>query len=179
VFHHNVHDILSLLKLSFLIDQALEDFTRTEIKDPKDLYSLGRIHYHLGNYQTSERCFQHALSADLTPEGRLSISLSLAFVYKKTGYLEKAEEIWCLLTEGDSPFSLTAHEELAKYYEHKRKNYPKALSFVEKALSQMKSDFFCGGDSIRSYGPSGKSQLDSWEYRRARLKRKVSKPQVA
>jgi uncharacterized protein YprB with RNaseH-like and TPR domain len=173
VFHHNVHDILSLLRLSFLLDQALEDFTIIEIEDPQDLYSLGRIHYDLGNYQASERCFQQALSEDLPPDWRLSISLSLAFVYKKTGYIQKAEEIWHHLAEGDFPFSLYAHEELAKYYEHKIKDYHRALSFVEKAISHLNSKLFLSGNSVHPFRSCRQADPESWKYRKSRLERKI------
>lgn len=178
VFHHNVHDILSLLRLSFLIDQALEDFTLAEIKDPQDLYSLGRIHYHLDNYQACERCFQQALSENLPQDWRLSIYLSLAFIYKKTGYTQKAKEIWHHLSVGEFPFSLSAHEELAKYYEHKTKDYHKALFFVEKAISHLNSGLSLSGDSTGSFGFKRQDRLAFWEYRKSRLERKIKKLRV-
>jgi uncharacterized protein YprB with RNaseH-like and TPR domain len=178
VFHHNVHDILSLLRLSFLIDQALEDFTLAEIKDPQDLYSLGRIHYHLGNYQASERCLQQAISENLSPEWRLSAHINLAFVYKRTGYIKKAKEIWHNLSVGEFPFSLLAHEELAKYYEHKTKEYHKALFFVEKAISHLNSGPSLSGDSVGSFGFKRQDRLAFWEYRKSRLERKIKKLRV-
>jgi uncharacterized protein YprB with RNaseH-like and TPR domain len=178
VFHHNVHDILSLLRLSFLLDEALEDFTLAEIKDPQDLYSLGRIHYHLGNYQASERCLQQAISENLSPEWRLSAHINLAFVYKRTGYMEKAKEIWYNLSTGEFPFSLSAHEELAKYYEHKTKEYHKALFFVEKAISHLNSGLSLSGDSVGSFGFKRKNSLAFWEYRKSRLERKIKKLRV-
>ena len=141
VFHHNVYDILSLLRLSVLIDQALsaeptgEDFGLSEIEGSIDWYSLGRIHQNLGNCEASARCFKHALSEKMSPEWQLEIYVSLTFIYKKIGCIEEAVRIWQKLTEGDFPFSITVHEELAKYYEHKRKDYLKALSFVNRAIS--------------------------------------------
>ena len=169
VFHHNVYDILSLLKLFVLIDQALKDFSLSEIEDPIDLYSLGRIHQNLGNCQASVRCFKQALSENLPPQWQLEISVSLAFVYKKTGCMEEAVRIWQKLSEGDLPFSLSVHEELAKYYEHKRKDYLKASFFVDKAISYLSTE------SSLSYDPTCQARLDSLEYRKSRLKRKIKK----
>lgn len=178
VFHHNVHDILSLFRLSFLIDRALEDFTLAEVKDPEDLHSLGRIHFGLGNYNASERCYRQALSDKLTPGGWLSINTSLAFVYKKVGQIEKAKEIWHRLAERDFPFSVSAHEELAKYYEHKIKDYHQALFFVEKAMSHLNSGFSMSGNPTPFYRSGGQAKLHFWEYRRSRLQRKAQKLKV-
>jgi uncharacterized protein YprB with RNaseH-like and TPR domain len=175
VFHHNVYDIVSLLGLSVVIDQNLSagseggDFSLVDTEDPLDLYSLGRIHRNLGNYEAGARCFRQALSGRLSPEWRLEVSLSLSFVYKKTGCTEDAAGIWQNLTEGDIPFSFSAHEELAKYYEHKTKDHPKAKSLVERAISQLKSDLSSSFTSVRQ------RRLNSLEYRKSRLERKIKK----
>ena len=169
VFYHNAYDILSLLRLSVLMDQALKDFSLSEIKDPIDLYSLGRVHRNLGNYEAGIRCFKQALSEKLSPEWQLEISMSLAFIYKKTGCMEEAVGIWQNLTEGDFPFSLTVHKELAKYFEHKRKDYFKALSFVDKAISWLSSD------PSLFFASAHQTKLNSLEYRKSRLERKIKK----
>ena len=175
VFRHNVYDILFLLRLSVLIDQALsagfigEDFSFAEIEDPIDLYSLGRVHLNLGNYQASARCFKQALSENLPPQWKLEISVSLAFVYKKIGNIEEAVRIWQKLTEEDFSFSLCAHEELAKYYEHKSKDYLKALAFVERAIYQISSNLSLSFASVHQ------RKLNSLEYRKSRLERKIKK----
>ena len=169
VFYHNVYDILYLLKLFVLIDQALKDFSLAEIEDPIDLYSLGRIHQNLGNYRACAKCFKQALSEKLLPQWQLEIYISLAFVYKRTGYMEEAARIWQKLTEGDFPFSLFVHEELAKYYEHQRKDYLKALSFVEGAISQL------GFHPSLPFASVHQRRLNSLEYRKSRLERKIKK----
>ncbi len=175
VFHHNLYDVLSLLRLSVLMDQALsagstgEDFSLSEIKDPIDLYSLGRIHQNLGNCQTSVMCFKKALSEELSPQWQLEISVSLAFAYKKTGQVEEAVSIWQNLTEGDFPFSLYAHEELAKYHEHKKKDYFKASSYVNRAIFRLSSD------PSLSFASVHQRKLNSLEYRKSRLERKIRK----
>ncbi len=169
VFYHNVYDVLSLLRLSVLIDQALKDFSLAEVEDPIDLYSLGRIHQNLGDYHESVRCFHQALSAKLPPQWQLEIYVSLAFAYKKTGCLEEAVRMWQKLTEGDLPFSLSAHEELAKYYEHKKRDYSKALSFAHRAISQLSSD------PSSSFASAQQRRLNSLKYRKSRLERKIKK----
>jgi uncharacterized protein YprB with RNaseH-like and TPR domain len=170
VFHHNVYDILSLLGLSILIDQALEDFNLSRIVDPLDLYSLGRIHQNLGNYQASLECFKQALFGVPTPEWELEICASLASVHKRTGKIEEAAGIWEGLIQKDQPFSFSAHEELAKYYEHRKKDYAKALSIVERATSQLIAD-----PSLH-LSPVQRRRFDSLQYRKARLERKRSRP---
>lgn len=173
VFYHNLYDILSLLKLSVVIDQALssafaeEDWGLSEIADPIDLYSLGRIHRALGNFRLSARCFEQALCEKLPAEWQHEIRASLAFAYKRIGRIGEAARIWQNLTAGDLPFSFFAHEELAKYYEHRRRDYPRALSFVEKAITQLSADLSAYSAPVRQ------RRVDSLEYRKARLERKL------
>ncbi|NIM99063.1 MAG: hypothetical protein GTO24_13565 [candidate division Zixibacteria bacterium] len=173
VFHHNLYDILSLLKLSVVIDQALspelaeEDWSLSEVADPIDLYSLGRIHRALGNFHSSARCFEQALCEKPSAEWQQEIHASLAFAYKRMGRIEEAASIWQNLTAGDLPFSFFAHEELAKYYEHKTRDYLKALSFVKKAITQLSADLSAYSAPVRQ------RRRDSLEYRKARLERKL------
>jgi hypothetical protein len=169
VFHHNSHDIVSLLKLAIMIDGALEAFDLVEVEDPIDLYSLGRIHQSLGNCHAGVRCFEQALTTDASPELKQETLTSLAFAHKRGGSLEEAAGIWQNLTKEEFPFSLLAHEELAKYCEHKRKDYFKALSFVERALDQLNSDL------SPEFASRHQRKLGSLEHRKSRLERKIKR----
>jgi len=178
VFCHNVHDILSLFRLSFLIDSILEDFTSVGIKDPLDLYSLGRIHYKFGNYPASERCYRQALVEELPMDWRSTIYLSLAFVYKRVGLWDKANEVWQNLAEGDFSFRPLIYEELAKYYEHRIREYQQALFWVEKAMFLLSSSYSMEDGSIHPFDSTRASELATWQYRKARLLRKMERLQA-
>ena len=169
VFHHNSHDIVSLLKLAVVIDRVLEALDPVAVEDPIDLYSLGRIHQSLGNHHAGVRCFEQALTGDASVELQQGILTSLAFAHKRSGSLEEAAGIWRNLTREEFPFSLLAHEELAKYCEHKRRDYCKALFFVEKAMAQLNSDLSLDSAS------RCQRRLGSLEYRKSRLERKIKR----
>lgn len=169
VFHHNSHDIVSLLKLAVVIDRALEALDPVAVEDPIDLYSLGRIHQSLGNHHAGVKCFKQALTGGASVELQQGILTSLAFAHKRSGSLEEAAGIWRNLTREEFPFSLLAYEELAKYCEHKRRDYRKALFFVEKAMAQLSSDL------SPDFGSRRQRKLDSLEYRKSRLERKIKR----
>jgi uncharacterized protein YprB with RNaseH-like and TPR domain len=169
VFHHNSYDIVSLLRLAVMLDRTLETFGRVEVEDPIDLYSLGRIHQNMGNYSASVRCFKKALASEASLELQQATLTSLAFAHKRSGALQEAAGIWQTLTRQDFPFSLLAHEELAKYYEHKIKDHRRALLFVEKAMAQLNCDL------SPDFASRGERRLNSLEYRRSRLQRKIKK----
>ena len=177
VFQHNLHDILSLVKLSFLIDRVLDDYIPVEIKDPLDLCSLGRIHYNFGNFQLSEAYYRQALNEELSLDMRSTVCLSLAFVYKRMELWEKAKEVWSELAEGDYPFHPRVYEELAKYYEHRMKDYPRALSLVENVLSFINSGRYSNGNPVDPRKSPEDDTLSSWQYRKARLLRKIQRVQ--
>ncbi len=166
VFHHNIYDILSLVGLSVLISQAIQDFVIAGMEDPIDLYSLGRFHYTLGNYPESITCFESALSKDLSIEWQQVIYMNLAFAYKRTGNTKQAVQVWHHLLKEEFPFNFYVYEELAKYYEHKEKDYPQALLIVDKVVESLNMNT-CFSSNF-NYG----KVLDSLKYRRARLERK-------
>jgi uncharacterized protein YprB with RNaseH-like and TPR domain len=178
VFCHNVHDILSLFQLSFFIDLMLEDFTSVGIEDPLDLYSLGRVYHKFGNYSESERCHLKALAEKLPEDWRYTIGLSLAFVYKRAGLWDKASDIWQSLTEGDFNFQPIIYEELAKYHEHRKKEYQRALIWVDKAMSLLSTTYSVEDNSIRPFGSPRTGKLATWQYRRERLLRKMERYQA-
>ncbi|MCJ7577406.1 MAG: ribonuclease H-like domain-containing protein [candidate division Zixibacteria bacterium] len=166
VFHHNMYDILSLVSLLVLISQAIQDFVVAGIEDPIDLYSLGIFHYSLGNYPKSIACFEQALSKDMPTEWRQAIYINLAYVYKRTGGMKQAASIWHHLLKEEFPFNFYVYEELAKYYEHKEKDYPQALLIVDKVVESLNMNT-CFSSNF-NYG----KVLESLKYRRSRLERK-------
>jgi tetratricopeptide (TPR) repeat protein len=167
VFHHNIYDILSLVGLSALISQAIQDFVIAGMEDPIDLYSLGRFHYTLGNYPESIACFESALSKDMPTEWQQVTYMSLAYVYKRIGKFERAAQIWLHLLKKEFPFNFYVYEELAKYYEHKEKDYPQAMLIVDRVLESLNMNT-CFSSNF-NYG----KVLESLKYRRARLERKM------
>jgi uncharacterized protein YprB with RNaseH-like and TPR domain len=169
VFHHNLYDILSLLNLSVTIDHLLEGKNINSIRDPLDLFSIGKIHRNLGNYQVCVKYLKQVLDENLQPEFESEVSLYLSFLYKKMGLFEDATQIWQNAAERSVLFPLRAHEELAKYYEHKQKKYHQALLLVDNAISHLNCNSSFSNEAARL------RRLTSFEYRRSRLEKKIKK----
>jgi uncharacterized protein YprB with RNaseH-like and TPR domain len=172
VFHHNIYDILSLVGLSVLISQAIQDFCIAGIEDPIDLYSLGRLHYSWGDYPKSIVCFEHALSKDMPTEWQQAIYVNLAYIYKRTGSIKQAAQIWHRLLKEKFPSNFYVYEELAKYYEHKEKDYLKAMLVVDRAIKSLNINL--SFSSNLSY----QKALESLKYRRLRLERKIKNEEL-
>ena len=63
----------------------------------------------------------------------------VAALERKLGLMEPAVATWNDLAESRNPFRVRALEELAKHYEHREKNYTRALELTRGALEHEES----------------------------------------
>lgn len=127
VFEHNVYDILSM---AVLLGRVAAVFKNPE--HPAECYSLGRLHQKAGHIDNAQICYQLAIGKGA---GRLEEAalFQLALLCKKAGNWEEAVCRWRELAFRGGR-NLEAHVELAKYYEHKARDYPAALDWSSRAL---------------------------------------------
>jgi len=134
VFEHNLQDILSLValvsRMCFLVEDPLNN---TEYG--MDIFSIGKMFDEEKSYEQSTHYYTEALKHNLAEEEILEILRLSSFAYKRQGKWEKAEEIWKEIIERSPEFIYYPYEELAKYYEHRLKDYQKAKIVVEEALN--------------------------------------------
>ncbi len=139
IFAHNLQDIVSLVILTTKISKSLKDPLSVG-KFAPDLCSIGKIYERYKDFQYSSKCYEEALKRDLSDEEALEALKLCSFAYKKQKEWEKAETSWHEIISLSRQFELYPYEELAKYYEHKLKNYERAAGIVEDALSKLKKE---------------------------------------
>jgi hypothetical protein len=81
----------------------------------------------------------------------------LAALYKRARDFEQAGAIWTELATGPAAWRLGALEELAKYHEHRARDYPRALEAAQMGLSA-----------------AALPEVAAWQRRVARLERKLA-----
>ena len=139
VFSHNLQDIISLALLITKISQTLQEPLSVE-KYALDLCSIGKIYEGYKDFEQSSWCYEEALKGNLSDEEMLETLKLCSFAYKRQGEWKKAESSWCDIISLGTQFVLYPYEELAKYYEHRLKDYTKAGNIVEEALSRLKKE---------------------------------------
>lgn len=141
IFSHNLQDIISLAILTAKIGQVLRDpFHASGSNNGIDLYSIGRIYEINKDYEYSSRCYEEALNYNLTDEDSLEILRLSSYAYKKQGNWQRAERAWRDILSFSNEFILFPYEELAKYYEHRLKDYSRAMNIIEDALIHLKQE---------------------------------------
>lgn len=140
IFTHNLQDIVSLVLLTTKISRVLHDPTSME-KFAMDMCSIGKIYEDTKNFEYSSECYEKALKGDLSDEETVEVLKLCSFAYKRQGEWEKAVTYWKDVISINNQFELFPYEELAKYYEHRVKDYPRAITIVEEALSRLKKEF--------------------------------------
>jgi len=166
IFKHNRQDIVSLALLTALVGKIYQnplDF----LDHPLDLLSIGRSFRSENLPEMASVCFEKAKECCSEKHTAEEILRSLGYTFKHLELWERAVEVWREIIS-ISPDSIFAYEELAKHYEHRLKDYGKALDIVRSALSKI--DILEG-----LYNKNISYEREALKYRLARLMRKLNR----
>lgn len=139
VFYHNRMDILAMVGLVGRIHLVYHDPQAARPRKGVEHFALGRLFWDHGFLEKAIVAFETALKR-CDDELAWEVMRWLSRAYRKTGQSEKAK---ALLEEMVSwPYKRDAFPfvELAKYYEHRLKDFEKALEYVRMALAQTPPD---------------------------------------
>ncbi len=148
VLEHNRRDVLSMAALLARICSIISDpFISSEGEN--ELFGAGRIFEAGSQRERMIECFEGCMeSYDYRIRGTALKKLSA--VYKRGDEYDKAVRHWIEhSTEGnDVDFRLYSMIELAKYYEHKKKDHAAAIKMTQEAISvvlagRYRDDAFC------------------------------------
>jgi uncharacterized protein YprB with RNaseH-like and TPR domain len=138
VFYHNQMDILSMVALTGRIHLVYHDPQAAQPKKGIEHFSLGRLFWDHGYREKAIPCFEIALKrCDDNLAWEVMRWLSMAF--KKTGQSEKARSLWEEMVTWPYKKDVFPYIELAKYHEHRFKDWEKAIACVDEALELIPS----------------------------------------
>jgi uncharacterized protein YprB with RNaseH-like and TPR domain len=166
IMEHNANDIVSMAALLAHLCQLLENPDKLEGIYPEDLFSLGKSFYYSEQYDRACWCLEKAADKSSSEELFLQSHRYLGRLFKRTGEWQKAENTWQKVVKDYNRFCLEPYLELAKLYEHRARNYSRALALVEKAIDNLNA-------SINNQMNYGLEQ--SLYYRKQRLLRKLGR----
>jgi hypothetical protein len=209
VFNHNQVDVLSMVALAVRACGVFDEGRRTndegrnaEAVDPlpsssvsslrsgqaprpqlsaAEQFGLARVYEQLGSVQAAERAYRAALDGALPRDLRWRTSLALAALLKRGGRHDEAAEIWQYVADEASVHSVVALVELAKYWEHRRRDPARAHALALRARDNWRShgappDLALPGLSrwspATAAAGSRSTPPDDFERRLARLDRK-------
>ena len=136
VIEHNQMDIISLACLTGHLSQWVQTEQQVDHLQGMDYYGMGKMLCSRGKKEAAISFYCRALNCALPPPSRCSIYKELGAVYKSNGKWGAAIDAWKQVIDEDLPGNKFAFIELAKYYEHKTKEYDVAIQTIEKYLYQ-------------------------------------------
>ena len=160
VFVHNALDILSLVTLTSKANAVLSDPFGEAVEHPEDRYSLGVMYESGRERDLAQRAYEQALQERLPPDLQDDALRRLSFIYKRNGQIERAVRIWETLSRPNNTY---AYVELAKYYEHHRRDHQTAASLVREIMAW------------RELPAGGQCSRPALAHRLSRLHRKLGK----
>ena len=164
VFYHNAVDVLSLAALLSHIAGLLDDPLGGAVVHGLDLVSMGKLYGDLGHLEKAVQLYEHGLAHDLPEENHWDAVRRLSFIQKRRGNLSAACASW---REAAGSGQIYAHVELAKFYEHKQRDYAEAAQWTQAAIALVNVPGFPRHERRR--------WLADLEHRLARLHRKLDR----
>lgn len=136
VFHHNRMDILSMVSLAHRIHVTYHEPLTVLSKRGIEHVILGKLFMEHGTIEKAIGCLEEASKlCDEPLQWEAMRVLSLA--YKKRCQWKRSALLWEDMISWDGSRSSFPYVELAKYYEHRVKDYSKALEMVRRAFETL------------------------------------------
>ncbi len=134
VFYHNAMDVVAMAGLLNYVANMLHDPFHEGIEHGLDVISLARLYEDLGEWETAARLFERGLQMSLTEPDFWEAVRRLSVLQKRRGDFEEALRLW---EQAATQGHIYAHIELAKYYEHRRRDPKSALEWTLSALQDL------------------------------------------
>jgi uncharacterized protein YprB with RNaseH-like and TPR domain len=164
VFYHNAMDVVALAGLLNLTTKMLSDPHGAELEHGLDVIALAKLFENLSRWDDAALLYERGLKT-LLPEADFGRAIQrLSALQRRRGDLKTAVLLW---EQAAAEGHIFAHVELAKYYEHTRKDPAIALEWTRRAVKHAASA------NLPAY--IRKHWLDELEYRLNRLQAKVEK----
>ena len=135
VFHHNVLDIVSLACLTAIVPEAYRNPETVPVRHGSDLLGLARWLVQVDRPEQALLLMERAMAMGLPDELLFPALLDAGLLRKKLGLWAEAIQNFTDLTLCRNPCRVRASEELAKYYEHRERNWAMALEMTLGALA--------------------------------------------
>jgi hypothetical protein len=171
IFYHNAVDVLSMAALLSHMAELLAAPLNTgagsleNVAHGVDLVAMGKLFEGLSRLETATQLYALGLTRDLPEETHWEALRRLSFVHKRRGDLVAALGLWRQAARGGHVY---AHVELAKYYEHRARDYRQAADWTEEAIVLVQAPSF-----PRS---ARRGWLAELEHRLVRLRRRLDHP---
>jgi len=132
VISHNRSDIISMISLLVRI-LSIVDNPMEETDGSYELLGAARIFEACEEKEMVVRCYEECMKNDKGFLGETAAK-KLGSMYKRNRDYNSAIQCWEFILENKSAYHIPPLIELAKYYEHKARDYGKALDLTQKAL---------------------------------------------
>ena len=134
VFYHNAMDVVTMAALLSHTAAMLADPFHEGIQHGLDVIALARLYEDLGQWDVAARLFERGLEKALSQEDFWKTVSRLSVLQKRRGDFDEAIRLW---EKAASEGHVYAYVELAKYYEHKKRDPTLALKWTKSALKQV------------------------------------------
>jgi uncharacterized protein len=135
ILHHNAIDILTLACLSAIVPWAFRSPEDAPISHGAEMVGLARWLCRIDQPERALVLFRRSLAKGMRDELTFRTLWDIAKLEKRLGLEDAALATCSELAQCRNPFRLAALEELAKFYEHRERNYSMALEFTQTALA--------------------------------------------
>lgn len=143
ILEHNRQDIVSLGAL--LCELCAVYDAPEEQQSVSDIYSLGRVLERRGEGEAAQRCYRQAakprpilsLQALCDERGAREANWALSMMLKRSGEIERAEQIWIQMCERGQ-MGVKPYVERLKLLEHRHRRYQEAISLCDQALQRFR-----------------------------------------
>jgi tetratricopeptide (TPR) repeat protein len=161
VLYHNAMDVVAMAALLSHIAQMLDDPSLTfAVEHGLDLVAIGKMFEDLGRLEDAAKLYARGLERELPEENFRQAVQRLARLQRRRGETLAAIELWRVAA---GTRQIYAFVELAKYYEHKMRDYTQAAQWTRAALALL-------DDASRE---TRREWLAALEHRLARVERKI------
>ncbi|MGH9661255.1 MAG: ribonuclease H-like domain-containing protein, partial [Bryobacteraceae bacterium] len=135
IFHHNVMDIVSLAALTSIVPFAYRSPEDPGLGHGADYLGVARWLIQAGRHDRALALLRRAVDAGL-PDALLFRTLwDIAGLERKLDRAGAALSVLGDLAASRNPYRVPALAELAKHYEHRERDYTRALEFTATALT--------------------------------------------
>ena len=136
VFYHNAMDIVALAALFSHTAALLHDPFDERIQHGLDVIALAKLYEDLERREMAARLYERGLEMDLGEDDFWEAVRRLSVLQKRRGDMDEAIRWW---EQAAAQGHVYAFVELAKFYEHRRRDYPEAQKWAKAALEHIHS----------------------------------------